>query len=181
MTGLLIRDALAKDVDACMALDHQYETEHVWQMAIQQTGGGWQIAFKTQRLPRKMEVEYPADARRLHLCLSETQCFLVAVDRETDEVFGYLTMRMEPVRRTAWVQDIVVDRAYRHQGIGSRLIKIARQWALEHDALRLMVETRTKNYPAIQFCTHSGLMFCGYNDHYLEDQDIAVFFGQTLA
>ena len=45
---------------------------------------------------------------------------------------------------------------------------------------RLIVETQTKNYPAIQFLLKRGLVFCGYNDLFYPNQDIAIFFGQNL-
>jgi GNAT superfamily N-acetyltransferase len=68
----------------------------------------------------------------------------------------------------------------RRAKIGTRLFKVARAWALEHDLTRLMVETNTRNTPAIQFCTTLGFAFCGYNDRYFDRQDIAIFLGQNL-
>jgi GNAT superfamily N-acetyltransferase len=194
MPSFLIRDALETDIAACLALDHRYETDQVWQMNIRQEVGQWAITFKTDRLPRTMEVTYPCEERRLRLSLPEGQCFLVAEtrfepdeghDEENDEpsrthLLGYLTMRNQPSRRIAWIEDMVVGREYRRQRIGSRLLRVARQWALENGALRLMIETQTKNFPAISFCTATGCTFCGYNDQYFENQDIAVFFAQSL-
>lgn len=179
-TTFIIRDALETDLAACLAIDHRYETEYVWQMQIVQPTGQWQITFKTERLPRTLETEYPASEHRLRLTLPPDQCFLVAGQRDQTEILGYLSMRHEPARRVGWIQDIVVDHDYRRVGIGSRMLRVARQWALEHGLTRLMVETQTRNYPAISFCTSTGFVFCGYNDRYLDNQDIALFFGQTL-
>jgi GNAT superfamily N-acetyltransferase len=95
-------------------------------------------------------------------------------------LLGYLSMRHEPARRVGWIQDFVIDRPYRRMGIGTRLLKVARRWAYEHAITRLMLETQTRNFPSMSFCLSSGFAFCGYNDRYFENQDIAVFFGQTL-
>jgi hypothetical protein len=42
------------------------------------------------------------------------------------------------------------------------------------------LETQTKNYPGILFSQANGMVFCGFNDRYFSNGDIAVFFSQTL-
>jgi GNAT superfamily N-acetyltransferase len=186
----LIRDGLESDIAACLALDHRYETDFVWQTSIGQDASGWQILFKKERLPRTLEGEYRSSEHRLRATLPTDQCFLVASERTTEiteegeavnsHLLGYLSMRREPSRGVGWIQDFVVDAPVRRAKIGSRLFKVARAWALEHDLTRLMVETDTRNTPAIQFCNALGFAFCGYNDRYFDHQDIAIFLGQNL-
>lgn len=178
--NFVIRDAVAPDIEECLRLDHTCETEYVWQMSLQPENGGWHIAFRPERLPRVIEFEYPADRTRLELALSSEICFLVAIGKEEPEMPGYLTMRPDPVYGNALVQDVVVSRPFRRKGVGTRLLAVARRWALEHGAERLLVEVHTKNYPGIQFCQASGLTFCGFNDRYFPEHEIAVFFGQSL-
>lgn len=180
MAGFHIRDGIESDIAVCLELDHNFETDHVWQMNITNDNDNWQISFRKERLPRAVQVEHPVNERRLRLSLPEDQCFLVTADRNEPDIIAYLSMRYDPVWQTAWLQDIVVDADLRRQKLGTRLFKIARRWAQEHEAKRIMVETRTKNYPMIKFCTQNGLNFCGYNDNYLENQDIAVFFVDEL-
>ena len=181
----LIRDGLQCDIPACLGLESAYETDHVWQMSIQPNTHQIDIAFRTERLPRAMAVDYPISKHRLRQALPRAQCFLVAVGQEVDgdresEMLGFLVMRHDPSHQMVYVQDIVVSRPFRRRRIGSRLLKAARQWAIEHDAWQLTLEIQTKNYPAIQFCQKSGLTFCGFNDQYFPNQDIAIFFGQIL-
>ena len=177
----LIRDGLESDVAACLALDSTYETEYVWQMSVLQDGDRWGVIFQTERLPRLLEATHVMQEQRLRLALPDQQCFLVAVGRgEIETVLGCLVMRHDPSRQIAWVQDVVVAPPFRRRRIGTRLLNVARQWAVEHHAGRLMVETHTRNYPAILFCQSFGLAFCGFNDQYFANQDIAIFFGQTL-
>jgi GNAT superfamily N-acetyltransferase len=178
--SFVIRDGLEQDIEACLQLDHAYETDAVWQMNIQQNAGQWQVIFKTEHLPRTIEATYPADSRRLHLSLPSDHCFLVAVSRDDGEVFGYLTMRNEPVRQMALIHDLVVSRPFRRNRIGNRLLNVARQWARERQLALLTTELQTKNYPGIVFCQNAGFTFCGFNDRYLPDQDIAVFFCQSV-
>jgi GNAT superfamily N-acetyltransferase len=178
---IVIRDGVEPDVPACLALDHTYDTEFVWQVFIEKDAPHtFQTMFKRERLPRALTVSYPADENRLRLALPTDQCLLVAEDQGSGDILGYATLRQEPVHRLAILHDLVVDRPYRQSRIGTRLLNIARRWAREHALVSLVAEAHTKNYPAISFCLASGLAFCGYNERYFGNQDIAVFFGQTL-
>lgn len=178
---LLIRDGIADDIPRCLNLDSSYETEYVWQMNIFQDVGEKRITFKQERLPRTLHTIYPVERRQLQLALSPQHCFIVASFKEDPlTLMGFLTMRHDPFHNMAIIHNIVVDTGYRRQKIGTRLLNIAHRWTLEHDIQQLIVETQTKNYPAIQFCQRAGLTFCGFSDQHFENQDIAVFFGQTL-
>lgn len=178
--SFIIRDGQKSDLDACLELDAGYETDYVWRMSFEPNSGTRSVSFITERLPRDMQVAYAISEWRLRLALPATQCFLVAAGRDDPRTLGFLTMRQDFSHRIALVQDIVVSRPYRRRRIGSRLLRVARQWAQERDLNQFMVETQTKNYPGIQFCLRAGLTFCGFNDQYFDNQDIAVFFGQPL-
>jgi len=176
-----IRDGLESDIPACLALDHRFETDFVWQMTLVGEGHRWQIAFNRQHLPRTLEGLYPADERRLRLALPPDQCFLVLVRRDEPEILGYLTMSSLPAHRLARIHDLVISHPYRRNRLGTRLLNVARQWAREHALERLVIEARTQNYPGIVFCQQSGFQFSGYDDQYFPNRDIAVFFSQSLA
>ncbi|MBI5669158.1 MAG: GNAT family N-acetyltransferase [Chloroflexi bacterium] len=180
LLSIVIRDGLESDLAACLALDHRYDTDHVWQMTVNEQPGDYQISFKTQRLPRTLEADYPADEYRLRLALPPDQCFLVVASKDGQGILAYLTMRTDPAYRMARIQDMVVSRPFRRRRIGTRLVNVARQWAKEHGLDQLTAEMDTRNYPAIVFCRTAGFTFCGYNDQYFPNQDIALFFGQSL-
>lgn len=179
-TGFLIRDALESDLDPCLELDHRYSSDYVWQMSIDETTGQQQITFKTQRLPRTLETEYKTNLERLKLALPPEQCFLVVIARSDQAPLGYLTMRHDEAYHTGLIQDIVVSEPFRRRQIGTRLLGAARQWAKEHHINQLTVECTTQNHPGILFCQKAGFAFCGYNDRYFPDHDIAIFFSQAL-
>lgn len=178
--SFIIRDGSARDIPDCLLLDHNYETDFVWQMQIS-SETGWRIDFKTERLPRELEVTYPASEDRLRAAAHVGQCFLIATTRDDEpEIIGYLTMHSDRIYRIGLVQDIVVSRPFRRRQIATRLAKAAAMWAREHDLTTLMIETQTKNYPGIRFCEAAGFAFCGFNDHYFPNRDIAVFFSQSV-
>lgn len=185
MTGfpnLLIRDGVQSDIPACLGLNHTYETDYVWQMSIQETTNQRQILFNTERLPRTMEVNYPVKPEQLTMALPAEHGFLVAVNRTDgyEETLGYLVLRTDTVNHVAHIHALVVSKPYRRQRIATRLTRVAIKWAKERQLTRMIVETQTKNYPAIQFCLEYGFGFSGFNDHYFYNQDIAVFFSRSL-
>ena len=176
----IIRDGLETDIKTCLTLENGYRTEYVWQMSVRKDTRQNQVIFRTERLPRYLDAEYPIDKARLQLALKEKQCFLVVVGEESPEMLGYLTIRLDKGHHLAIVQDLIVSRPYRRNNIGSHLLRIARQWAQEQDCTQLTIELQTQNYPGIQFCQANGFIFCGYNEQYFPGHEIALFFGQSI-
>ena len=177
-TPFNVRDATENDLPSCLQLDLSYETDYVWQMDVRDEDGTIAIGFRTVRLPRLMRVVYPREPASLTVAWQKRDCFLVA---ETSGVVrGYLVMRIDAGRQNAWVSDIAIGRAWRRQKIGSTLLTAAYRWAQKNNLPRLTVETQTKNYPGISFCQKHGLYFCGFNDRYYPNHDIALFFGQNV-
>ena len=176
--NLTIREAREEDLATCLQLDLSYETDYVWQMDVRDDTGAIAISFRTVRLPRPMRVVYPRDQEALTLAWQKRDCFLVA---ETSGVVrGYLVMRYDAGPANAWITDIAVGRTWRRQKFATALYAEAHNRAREQKLLRITVETQTKNYPGICYCQKHGLTFCGFNDRYYPNHDIAIFFGQNV-
>jgi ribosomal protein S18 acetylase RimI-like enzyme len=179
---ITVRAATDDDLPVCLQLDLSYETDYAWQMDVRDEGGAIRVGFQTVRLPRLMRVLYPRDPESLVQQWSRRavtgDCILVS--EVSGGVRGYLVMRADYGHATGWITDLAVGRAWRRQKLGSALLADAYTWAHEHALRRLTVETQTKNYPAINFCQRHGLTFCGFNDQYFPNYDIAVFFTRTI-
>ena len=173
-----VRPAVPRDLKACRALDHAYMTDHVWQMEMHEEGQGWSVAFRVAPLPREVCVDYPRQGEDLETGWQHRDAFLIA--EEGRVVCGYVALAVEVEHKIARIEDLVVDQSRRRHGIGTMLLRAAAQWAKEHELTRLSMAVQTKNYPAIKFCQARGLSFYGYNDHYWKNQDIALFFGESL-
>ena len=157
-----------------------YTTDYVWQMQTRENDRTVAVRFDTIRLPRPMRVEYPRSPDELvDHWQQDDGCFLV-VRNIQDEVIGFLDAQPHPWQKLLWISNLVIDQPYRQQGFGSRLIKVASRWALKRDLARLMVEVQTKNHPAISFAQKHGFQFCGYNERYYPNGDIALFFSLSL-
>lgn len=179
---MTIRAATPDDLSACHALDLSYETDYVWQIDVRgDESGAIAISLRTARLPRLMRVAYPRMAGLLSAALQWDRSFgAFLVAEKAGALRGYLLLRFEPERSAAWIAELGVDAAFRRQKIGTALLNAARAQAKMHGLRYLSVETQTKNYPAICFCQKNGLVFCGYNDLYFANGDVALFFGQTV-
>lgn len=176
---MIVRKGDLKDLNACVLIDASYVTDYVWQIRTEERPyEEMVIAFQTVRLPRSARAKLPRDTDYLVRDWERDECFLVA--EEEGEIRGYLGMIVQPWHATGWIKDMAVLKEYRRQGIGTDLLGAAFHWAKEHDLRAIMLETQTKNYPAISFCRKHGFVFCGFNDRYYTNQDIAVFFVHGL-
>lgn len=174
-----IQAAELADLNLCYQLNMAYTTDYVWQMQTRENGRTIDVRFDTVRLPRPMRVAYPRSPDELLLHWQQDGCFLVARTLN-DEVAGFLDAWPRPWQNLLWISNLVIDQSYRRQGIGSHLLKSARRWAMEHELDQLMLEIQTKNHPAISFAQKHGFQFCGYNERYYPNGDIALFFSLSV-
>lgn len=173
-----IRVATQDDLPACLALDHSSTSDFVWQVEAQEAEGRIVYSFRTVRLPRPIAIACPQELEALLASWQQRDPLLVAEGEGI--IYGYLAMRLDQARQTGWIGSLVVDRPWRRQRVGSALLLQARKLAQTNGLRRLTVETQTKNFPAISFCQRHGLVFCGFNDRYYPNQDIALFFSQSI-
>jgi ribosomal protein S18 acetylase RimI-like enzyme len=175
---MIVRPATLADLNVCLSLDHDWVTDHVWQMRVREEEPDVGIDFRTVRLPRRMRAQYPRDREQLLEDWQRDEGFWIA---EVDgEVRGYADVLARPWQGIAWIANLAVDRGFRRQGIGTALIRQAREWAWEQGLRTILAEITTKNYPAVCFYRKLGFQFCGFNDHFYRNQDIALFFVQML-
>jgi len=175
---MIVRPAELTDLNACLAIDHSYVTDQVWQMEEREGNGKVTVIFRSIRLPRPVRVKYPKGCDNLLESWRRGECFLVA--EEDVEVRGYLDMSVQSWHLTGWVDNLAVAKDCRRQGIGTALLRKAAEWARQRGLSRLMLEIQTKNHPAICFCQKNGFAFCGFNDRYYTNQDIALFFARSI-
>ena len=177
---LVIRDGLKSDVLKCVNLDSSYQTEHVWQVNILEEVDETHITIRKQRLPRSLDARHPSDAKRLTISIEQKYCFIVLVESTSDTLLGFISLRVDPIYRVAYLQDIVVDKPYRRQNLGSRLLNVARLWANENKLSQIIFEIPTTNHPCAEFAKSHGFSYCGFNDQFLPNQEIVMFFSLSL-
>ncbi|MDH7485505.1 MAG: GNAT family N-acetyltransferase [Anaerolineae bacterium] len=171
---MFIRSAVLHDLNDCFNLDSSYETACVWQLEQREDEMGISVALRKVYLPRPMQASYPAPGGELLNRWDQGGCVLVA---EVDgQVRGYVDVGVQRDQHLAWVHNLVVDRPYRRRGLGTALLREAMRWGQQRAVRRMMFAVQSKNDPAIRFCHHLGCRFCGFNDRYFANRDIALFF-----
>lgn len=180
MPKIQIRPAIEEDIVKLIALEHDYSSEYVWQMETRQEDDGEiRVHFRTVHLPRSTKVEYPRSRGTLPVDWMRRSGLLVA-ELSAGEVIGYASLSLDAAPATTWTTDLVVARRVRRQGIGSALVLAAQEWARQHGSNRLVLEMQPKNHPMISLSTKLGFYFCGYNDRYYLNHDIALFFAKPV-
>jgi ribosomal protein S18 acetylase RimI-like enzyme len=122
----------------------------------------------------KEEIRSRMDAQALQLVVEE--------DRR---LIGLLDVEIESWRRVAKIWNLLVDEEYRRQGIGTELMRRAKEFAIRHDCRAIAVETQTTNWPALNFYLKRGLQICAVDDHFytnhdLERKEVALFLYHEL-
>jgi GNAT superfamily N-acetyltransferase len=178
MSDSVIRQAISTDISDLAAIDHSYSTDHVWQMMLGGEAGEVHVSFREVRLPRAMRVEYPRNPQRLIDEWTKRSTVLIA---EADEgPAGYVAVIPATAPGAQWVCDLAVALRHRRQGLGTRLLGAAMEWARSRGFVRLFVEMQSKNYPGIMLARKLGFVYSGYSDHYYPDEDISLFFSTEL-
>lgn len=179
MPEIEIRPAIKDDLPYLVKIEHCYQSLFVWQMDRVVQDGQITINFRQTRLPRAVRVEYAGTNPLLNQeNWSRYQAVLVAMIKQIP--VGYIGLSDQFAPKTLWVTDCAVREDLRRQGIGSALVLAAQEWGSENGFRKTILEMQSKNYPAIQMARKLGYDFCGYNDHYFANQDIALFYSRLL-
>lgn len=166
------------DLNLCYQINATYTTDYVWQMQTRENKRTVDVRFDTIRLPRPMRVEYPRSPDELIEHWQQDGCFLV-VRNLKDEIVGYLDAHPRAWQGLLLVSNLVIDQRYRRQGFGTSLLRAASRWALAQNLRQITLEIQTKNHPGISFAQKHGFQFCGYNERYYPNGDIALFFSRS--
>lgn len=178
MPEIEIRKIEQEDLDALRDIEHDYQTDHVWQMDRVFEPGNYSLRFRESKLPRTIRVDNPEKLKWNNIDELLSSKGLMASIK--GHAVGYLFFKEIPETHTAWITVMAVRKNYRRQGIGSALIFAVQDWCRTNEAKRIMLELQSKNFPAVRFAQKHGFEFCGYNDHYFSNQDIALFFARTI-
>ena len=84
-------------------------------------------------------------------------------EKGNDGPIAYLELSREEWNDRLRITNLLVNENYRHQGIGSLLMKKAKEIAQKEDRRIITLETQTCNTPAIDFYLHHGFIFSGTN------------------
>lgn len=178
MSDIQVRPTVATDLTRLVGLDHTITSEAVWQLEFRRESGQVATTFREVRLPRAIQVQYPHNQFALPDDWSRRSMMYTALDG-TNPV-GYISLLERGTASAVWVFDLVVDVSKRYSGVATALLAAGQAWAESRTHRRLILEVQSKNLPAIRLAQKLGFEFCGYNDQYYLNKDVALFFAKIL-
>ncbi|HET7143490.1 MAG TPA: GNAT family N-acetyltransferase [Anaerolineales bacterium] len=178
MPDIQLRPTVASDLSRLMGFDHSITSESVWQLELRRDTGQVSAVFREVRLPRSIVVSYPHNPFALaDDWVRRSMMYTAFVGQDPA---GYISLLERGSDSVVWVTDLVVNEVNRRKGVGSALLTAAQEWSSARSHRRLILEMQSKNLPAIRIAQKLGYEFCGYNDHYYLNQDVALFFAKAL-
>ena len=179
MPAIEIRPAIETDIPVLVKIDHNYTSDHAWQMDLEMNPHEIEVRFREVQLPRSVRVEYPRSPKALAENWKDRSGLLVALLR--GKPVGYIGLMGDIYPMTSRITDLVVAPDLRHQGIASALVLAAQEWvAGQPDSRRMLIEIQPKNHAAVRLARKLGFEFCGYNDHHFLNHDFALFFAKWV-
>lgn len=169
-----IRSAEQQDLTLLVNFKHDYESHFIWQLVDEGDDQEKLLRFREMRFPRAIHVQYPFAPQLLLENWQQSAGLLVGLVNHLP--VGYVKIQPGSNRSTACVTDVVVDEAWRRQGIASCLLLATSQWAQYKAFTRVLIPIQPRNYPAIKLLEKNNYNFCGYQEHYFPNNDLALFF-----
>ncbi len=178
MPEIQLRPTVATDLSRLMSFDHSITSESVWQLELRRDTGQVAATFREVRLPRSVSIMYPHNPFALaDDWVRRSMMYTAYIGQDPA---GYISLLERGTDSVVWVTDLVVNLANRRQGVASALLAAAQDWASARSHRRLILEMQSKNLPGIRLAQKFGYEFCGYNDHYYLNQDVALFFAKAI-
>lgn len=178
MKDITIHSTVKEDFTELFEIDHSYHTDHVWQMDVYEDSTEWQTKFRTIRLPRSMQVDYPYNPVDILKKAYMNHLFFTA--KINNEIAGYCNFVINPFSESVNITDLIIKRRFRRKGVAKKLMSTVLKWATNKKIINAQALVQSKNYPAIQLLSIFGFEYSGYNDKYFSNQDIAIIFNKRL-
>jgi ribosomal protein S18 acetylase RimI-like enzyme len=113
-----------------------------------------------------------------------SQALQLVVEND-NRLIALLDAQVESWRRVLKVWNLLVDEKHRRQGIGTKLMQQATEFATKSNCRAISVEAQATNWPALCFYTKLGFQICGLDHHFytnrdLERKEVALFLYREL-
>lgn len=198
---IALRALEGTDARALYNLDYSFETDRIYTLtahgALLRPFGSADPELEATRLSFGFELaETPVDPplykdyREDDLSIESLQQriqqadggYLALVD---NEVAGYALLHLESWRSVARIRAFLVGRQFRRYGIGSLLLRCAADWGRNQNCQAVLFETRSINYPAIQFFLHNEFEVWSISQHFYPpggpaEYEAAIFLGKKV-
>ena len=196
MNGLTTSTACPVEVDTLtenhISRLHEIRADYISHtyVRVSRTDEGAEVGFllRPDRLTKPfrsqgLSIVGPRDKDEIRCRMGRQAVQLVA--EESGRLVALLDAQVESWRRVLKVWNLLVDEAHRRNGIGTELMRRAKEFAHDKRCRAIAVETQATNWPALCFYIKMGFEICGVDDHLytnrdLERREVALFLYQEL-
>ena len=187
---ITIRPLGLADIQRLAEIDAEFESDQF--LDVEKTTNGLDVTWRLVERPLDPPFrsnDFSLDRRqREQVAVRLRECgglYLVAEDEHMGKLAAVLDMERERWRDTAVIWNILVDRAFRRQGLGRELMNRAIAWAREQGLRGIVLEAQTNNLAACRFYQAMGFKLCGLDDHFYSNDDmgakeVAIFWWYEL-
>jgi GNAT superfamily N-acetyltransferase len=148
-------------------LSSKYSISHFYDLSIYRGSDLWKIEFALRPLEVTVEKNYRGRLFEDHV--EEARVFVALQDNLQ---VGWIELSYEKWNNRMRVWEFLVREEFRRKGIGTQLMKKAREVAKERGARMLVLETQTCLVPAINFYLKFGFELIGFDATAYSNEDI---------
>jgi GNAT superfamily N-acetyltransferase len=176
-----VRPAEPEDLAACAAFTATYTTRVAWQLTLDGDAGRdgpLQVQLQQVRLPRTLTLALPSAGAPLDAAWATAAAVLVAC--EGPQVCGYALLQALDDQRQGLVARLLVDLPARGKGMGSALVRAAREWGAQQGMVRLLAHAPLRNAGGVSFLQRRGFRICGHSEHFYATREDALLLERWL-
>ena len=174
---MIVRKAMLDDMRKVLKIDGTIRTDRVFKLSKLKENDKYHIKLEVENLQTEASFPYEHHPDRLNDSFKDGE---IIVADDNGKIVGYSELRLVRWNRSCWVISIIVDSAYRKQGIGSQILERVKLSAKEFGMRTVMFDLGMSNYPAYRFYMKNGFKVCGLNDVYYRDSSPAIFMCHQL-
>ncbi len=178
MPEIELRVADMSDCPLIKKIDLDFESNYVWKSQIVDDLDSYSIVFQKIKLPKTISVPFQAgDAFAVEMMVKRQEVF---VTRYENQMIGFVHLERDIINNRILIKIGGVKPEYRRKGIGTAMLSGIQSLAQQNAIGRVVFTVQAKNDPAIRFLMSKGYQFCGYQEFYFPNLEIALFFSKNI-
>ncbi len=178
MPEIEIQLANMVDYPLIRKIDLGFESNYVWKSQIDDDLDAYTIVLQKIKLPKTIHVPFQAgDETALENMVKRNEVFVARYEKQ---VIGFVHLDRDLVNNRIEIKTGGVKPEYRRKGIGTAILNGIQEMARQNEIARIVMTVQAKNDPAIRFLMSKGYQFCGYQEFFFPNLEIALFFSKNI-
>ncbi len=157
---------LPKETHELKELKFVYETDSYYDISIRESGDV-EIKLERKAFEEKKKVSFTDRLYEPYFENAEAAGYY-----EGDECLGIVEVNHETWSNRLRITEILVYMKHRGKGVGTKLIDYAKRLAKEKKCRYVVLETQSRNVPAIEFYRKNGFHLIGFDTTCYSNEDV---------